>query len=79
MDSSSFPLFHSGQVFYELVCPFIAVLPQIFFSLIALFSYPVFLCLLHAPLDVVVHLLYFSDPSGSNVLFLSFPFCRTDR
>ena len=55
-----------------------AVLPQIFFNLTTLLSYPVFLCLCHAPLDVVVHSLYFlftslyfSDPSGSNSFFLS--------
>ena len=38
LDSSSFPLFHSGQVFHELVCPLTVVLPQIFFSLTTQFS-----------------------------------------
>ena len=44
LDSSSFPLFHSGQVFHVLVCPLTVVLPQIFFNLTTLFvfSYPVF-------------------------------------
>ena len=49
-NSSWFPLFHSGQIFYQLVCPLTVVLPQIFFNLITLFSYPVFLSLFHAPL-----------------------------
>ena len=35
-------LFHSGQVFHGLVCPLIVVLPQIFFNLTTLFSYPFF-------------------------------------
>ena len=52
-------MFCSCQVFYELVCPLTVVLPQIFFNLTALFSYPVFFCLFHAPLDVVVHFLVF--------------------
>ena len=39
LNSSSFLLFHSGQVFHELVCPF-TVLPYIFFNFTALFSYP---------------------------------------
>ena len=38
-----------------MVCHLTVVLPQIFFNLNTLFSYPVCLCLLHAPLDVVVH------------------------
>ena len=59
LDSSCFPLFHSGQVFHQLVCPLTAVLSQIFFNLTTLFSYPVFFSLFHAPLDVVVHLLVF--------------------
>ena len=71
LDSSSFPLFHSGQVFHELICPLNVVLPQIFFSLTTLFSYPVFFCLFHAPLMLLFTSLYFSDPSGSNRFFLS--------
>ena len=59
LGSSSFSLFHSGQVFHQLVCPLTVVLSQIFFSLITLFSYPVFCSLFHAPLDVVVHFLTF--------------------
>ena len=55
LDSSRFSLFHSGQVFHQLVCPLTVVLPQLFFSLSTLFSYPVFFCLFRAPLDVVVH------------------------
>ena len=58
LDSSCFPLFHSGQVFHQLVCPLTVVLPWIFFNLITLFSYPVFFSLFHAPLDVV-HFLVF--------------------
>ena len=42
-----------------LVCRLTVVLPQIFFNLTTLFSYPVFLSLFHAPLDVVVHFLVF--------------------
>ena len=56
LDTSSCPLFHSGQVFHELVCPFTVVLPQIFFNLNTLFSFPVFFSLFHAYLDVVVHI-----------------------
>ena len=33
LDSSSFPLFHRGQVFHKLVCTLTVLLPQIFFSL----------------------------------------------
>ena len=54
-DSNSFSLFYSGQVFHELVCPLTVVPPQIFFNLTTLFSYPVFFCFFHAPLDVAVH------------------------
>ena len=50
----SFPLFHTSQVFHQLVCPFTVVLPQVFFNLTTLFSYPVFFSFFHAPLDVVV-------------------------
>ena len=45
LDSSRFPLFHSGQVFHQLVCPLTVVLPQIFFNLTTLSSYPVFFSL----------------------------------
>ena len=58
-DSSRFPLFHNGQVFHHLVCLLTVVLPQIFFNLTTLFSYPVSFSLFHAPLDVVVHFLVF--------------------
>ena len=54
-----FFLFHSGQVFHQLVCPLTVVLPKIFFNLTTLFSYPVFFSLFHEPLDVVVHFLVF--------------------
>ena len=57
MDSSRFPLFHSGQVFHQLVCLLIVVLSQIFFNLTTLLSYPVFFSLFHAPLDVVAYFL----------------------
>ena len=59
LDSSRFPLFHSVQVFHQLVCPLTVVLPQILFNYTTLFSYPVFFCLFHAPLGVVVHFLVF--------------------
>ena len=59
LDSSSFPLFSGGQVFHELVCPLTVVLPQIFLNLTILFPCPVFICLFHAPLDVIVHFLVF--------------------
>ena len=53
-------MFHSGHVFHQLVCPLTVVLPQIKKKSSArLFSYPVFLSLFHAPLDVVLHLLVF--------------------
>ena len=59
LDSSRFPLFHSGQVFHQLACPLIVVLPQIFLNPTTLFSYPFFFSLFHAPLDVVVHFFVF--------------------
>ena len=65
LDCSSFPLFHSSQIFHKLVYPFAVVLPQIFFNLTTLFSYPVSLCLFRVPLDVVTHF---------SVLFRSFRF-----
>ena len=55
LDSSRFPLFHSGQVFHQLVCSLTVVLPQIFFNLTTLFSDSVFFSLFHAPFDAVVH------------------------
>ena len=58
LDSSSFPMFHSCQAFWDLVCPLTVVLPQIFFNLTTLFSHPVFFCLFHAPLDVVHYLVF---------------------
>ena len=67
LDSSSFFLFHSGEVFRELVRPLAVVLPQIFSSLTALISHSVFSCLFQALLDAVVHssvfLRYFSFES----------------
>ena len=59
LDSSSFPLFYSGQVFDGLVCPLTVDLSQIFFNFTTLFSYPVFFCLFHTPLDVVVDVFIF--------------------
>ena len=59
LDSSSFSLFHSGKVFQKLVCPLTVVLPQIFSNLTTQYSYPVFFCLFHAPLEVVVHFVVF--------------------
>ena len=69
-DSSRFPLFHSGQVFHQLVCPLTVVLPQIFFNLTTLFSYPVFFSCFHAPLDVVVHFLVFQEACSKLVKVL---------
>ena len=48
---------NSGQVFHELICPLTVILPQISFNLTKLFSYPVFSCLVHVPLGVIVHFL----------------------
>ena len=61
----SFLLFDSSLIFHQLVCHLAVVLPQMFFSLTALFFYPVFLCLFHASLEVRVH---------SSVLLRSFRF-----
>ena len=72
--SSRFPLFNSCQVFRQLVCPLTVVLPQIFFSLTTLFSYPVFLSLFHAPLDVVVHFLVFLRSFRLKLFFQFSPF-----
>ena len=80
LDRSIFPLFHRGQVFHGLICPPTVVLSQIFFNLITLFSYPVFLCLFHAPLDVVVSLPFISQIF--QVWIFSSPvlsFCCTDQ
>ena len=78
--SSRFPLFHSGQVFHQLVCPLTVVLPRIFFNLTTLFFYPVFFSLFRAPPDVVVYFLYFLR--SLRLIFFSFwvlSFCRTDQ
>ena len=78
-DSSSFPLFHSGQVFHELVCSLTVALPQIFFNVTTLFSYPVFFCRVQAPLDVFVHFLVFIS-QVLQIRIFSFSvlsFCRT--
>ena len=72
LDSSSFSLFHSGQFFHELVFPLTVVFPQIFFNLTTLFSYPVFVCLFHAPLGVVVHFLLFLRSFRFKSLFSHF-------
>ena len=75
--SSRFPLFHSGRVFHQLVCPLTFVLPQIFFKFTTLFSYPVFFIYFFLISAFFMHLLmlfislYFSDPSGSISFFLS--------
>ena len=80
LDSSRSPLFHSGKVFHQLVCPLTVVLPQIFFSLTTLFSYPVFFSLFHAPLDIVVHFLVFLRSFRfESFLLLVLSFCRTDQ
>ena len=59
LDSSSFSFFDSGQVFHEFVRPLTVFLPHIFFNHTAVFSFPVFFCLFHVPLDVNVDLLRF--------------------
>ena len=80
LESSRFPVFHSGQVFHQLVCPLTVVLPQIFFNLTTLFSYPVFFSLFHAPLDVVVHFLVFLRASRLKSFLSQFsPFVGTNR
>ena len=80
LDSSSFSLFHSGQDFHELVCPLTVVLPQIFYNLTTLFSYPGFFCIFHAPLEVVVHFLIFLRSfTFESFSFSVFSFCRTDQ
>ena len=55
---AAFPCF-TVVVFHQLVCPLTVVPPQIFFNFTTPFSYPIFFCLLHVPLDVVVHFLVF--------------------
>ena len=59
----AFP-FHSGQVFHQLVCPLTVVLPQILPIQFSLAFFIHHLMLLFTSL-------YFSDPSGSNLFFLS--------
>ena len=72
LDSSSFPLFQNGQVFHTSVGLLTAVLFQMFFSLKTLFSYSVFFCHFHAPLDVV-HLLFFSQILQVQIFSFSVP------
>ena len=55
----AFPCFKGSQVFHKMVYPLAVVLSQTFFNLTTVFSYPVFFCLFHAPLDVFVHFLVF--------------------
>ena len=58
---SSFPLFHTGHIFHDLVCPLAVVLPQIFFNLTKLFSNPVYFSLFFVHfLMVLFTSLYFS-------------------
>ena len=71
LDSSSFSLFHSGQVFHEMVCPLVLLLFFLRFSSISphcsiQFSFAFFMHLLM----LLFTSLYFSDPSGSNRFFL---------
>ena len=70
LDSSSFLLFQSDQVFHKLLCPLTVVVPQI--NLTTLFSYPLFLCLFHTLLDVIVHFLVFFRSFRFESFFLSF-------
>ena len=67
----AFPCF-SDQVFHELACPLSVVHPYTFFNLTTLFSYPVILCLSHAPLDVVVHFLVFLRSFGFESFLFQF-------
>ena len=69
LDSSRLPLLHSGQAFHKFKCPLPVVFPQIFFNLTILLSS--FLCLLHAPLNVVAHYLVFLRSFTSNLFFLN--------
>ena len=73
LDSSRFPLFHSGQVFHRLECPLTVVLPQIFFFLTSLHCSPIrfYLAFFMRLLMLLFTSLYVSDPSGSNLFFLS--------
>ena len=48
LESSSFPWFHIGQVFYSSVYPLTVVLPQIFFNFTTLVSSPLLFCLFRA-------------------------------
>ena len=64
LDSSRFPLFHSGKVFHQLVYPLTVVLPQIFFNLTTPFSYPVFFTFFMHLLMLLFTSMYCSDPSG---------------
>ena len=78
LDSSSFPLFHSGQVFHQLVCPLTVVFPQIFFHFTTLFSYPVFFSLFRAPLQGSLPCI--SQVLQAQIFSLSvLSLCRTDR
>ena len=49
---AAFPCFAVVKSFMSWYSPLTVILPQIFFNFTALFSYPLFFCLFHAPLDV---------------------------
>ena len=76
----AFPCFTVVKFFHKLICTLTVVLAQIFFSLTTLFSYPIFFCLFHAPLDVVVRFLVFLRSfKFESVLFSVLSFCHTDQ
>ena len=71
LDSSCFPLFHSGQVFHQLVCPLTVVLPKIFFYLLKLFSCTSWCCCSLPCISQILQAQIFS--------FSVLSFCRTDQ
>ena len=71
---AAFPCFTVNIFFHELVCPLTVVLPKIFFRLTTLFAYPVFYCLFHAPLAVVVFLVFLRSFMFESFLSRSSPF-----
>ena len=75
LDSNSFSLFHSGEVFHEFVCSLIVVLPQFFFNLITLFSYLVFLSIFHVPPNfIILFPIFLRSFRFESFLSLFFPF-----
>ena len=78
LHSSSFSLFHSGQVFHEFVCPLTVFFLR--FSSISLHCSPIqfsFAFFMH--LLMLFTSLYFSEPSGSIFFFCLFHLCHCGR